>query len=213
MGLTVSLLSIFLGAFSFVCTVGAICTDCWQVNSKGSVVLSMRCRGLWGECVWDKFVKIWTCDVFSSYLNPHPGAIIIARASLITSAIAGAAAFICLLSGCPYFRCFQEATAKWRCLCLSTGCYLFAGFLSCIGVIRYCLYVFFQHQYEVSLSIPGFPSFEYGYSLWMAVAGGLAAIAAAVTSYYEGVLLKTFSMSPAKEMPAGDATGTTWTYV
>lgn len=44
-----------------------------QINSKGSVVLSTRCRGLWRECVWDKFVKIWTCDVFNSYLNPHPG--------------------------------------------------------------------------------------------------------------------------------------------
>ncbi|XP_061457878.1 claudin-16-like [Rhineura floridana] len=213
MGPAVSLLSIFLGALAFICTVGAICTDCWQVNSKGSVVLSMRCRGLWGECVWDKFVKIWTCDVFSSYLNPHPGAIVIARASIITSAVASAGAFLCLLSGCRYFRCFQEATAKWRFLCLSVGCDLFAGLLSCVGVIRYCLYVFFQHQYEVSLSIPGFPSFEYGYSLWMAMAGGLAALIAAAASCYEGVLLKTLHASPTKELAGHGPGKTAWTYV
>nr|XP_056720816.1 claudin-16-like [Euleptes europaea] len=212
MGSSASLLAIFSGALSFVCTVGALCTDCWQINSKGSVVLSMRCRGLWGECVWDKFVKIWTCDVFSSYLNPHPVAIILTRASLITSSVAGIGAFLCLLSGCRYFSCLQDKTAKHRCLCLSVGFYLLAGFASCVGVIRYCVYVFSQHQYEVSLSIPGFPSFEYGYSLWMAVAGNLAALAAAFMAYYDVWRMKTPSANPAKEY-AGNGIGMVRTYV
>ncbi|XP_063001483.1 claudin-16-like [Elgaria multicarinata webbii] len=212
MGSAASLVSIFSGALSFLCTIGSLCTDCWQVNSKGSVMLSVRCRGLWGECVWDKFVKIWTCDVFSSYLNPHPAAMITARASLITSAVAGAVAFLCLLSGCRYFSCGLQAPVKRRCLYLSVGCYLFAGLLSCFGVIRYCMYVFSQHQYEVSLNIPGFPSFEYGYSLWMAAAGDLAALVAAVTSYYEAVLMKAPGANLAKEM-AADGTGAACTYV
>ncbi|XP_066493564.1 claudin-16-like [Tiliqua scincoides] len=212
MGTAASLVSIVSGALSFVCTVASLCTDCWQVNSKGSVVLSMRCRGLWGECVWDKFVKIWTCDVFSSYLNPHPAAIIITRASLITAAITSAGAFFCLLAGCKYFLCCQEPTTKQRCLYLSVGFFLFAGLLSCVGVIRYCVYVFFRHQYEVSLRIPGFPSYEYGYSLWMAVAGNLAEIVAAATSYYQVVRNKVPNISPAKEH-AGNGIGTTYTYV
>ncbi|XP_054857227.1 claudin-16-like [Eublepharis macularius] len=214
MGSAASLVSIFSGALSFVCTIGSLWTDCWQVNSKGSVVLSMRCRGLWGECVWDKFVKIWTCDVFSSYLNPHPAAIILTRACLITSAVAGIGAFLCLLSGCRYFSCCQGPTiAKHRCLCLSVGFYLFAGLMTCVGVIRYCVYVFSQHQYEVSLSIPGFPSFEYGYSLWMAVASNLAAITAAFAAYYEVQLIKTpGSTNPVKEH-AGSGIGTVHTYV
>ncbi|XP_048374465.1 claudin-16-like [Sphaerodactylus townsendi] len=212
MGGVASLLSIFSGSLSFVCTVSSLCTDCWQINSKGSVVLSMRCRGLWGECVWDKFVKIWTCDVFSSYLNPHPAAIILTRASLITSAVAGIGAFLCLLLGCRYFSCCWDLTAKYRCLCLSVGFYFFAGFMSSIGVIRYCVYVFFQHQYEVSLRIPGFPSFEYGYSLWMAVAGNLAALAAAFTVCYEVRRMKTPSTNPANEH-AGNGLGMMRTYV
>ncbi|KAJ6666217.1 hypothetical protein lerEdw1_001122 [Lerista edwardsae] len=206
MGTAASLVSIASGALSFVCTVASLCTDCWQVNSKGSVVLSMRCRGLWGECVWDKFVKIWTCDVFSSYLNPHPAAIIITRASLITAAITSTGAFFCLLTGCKYFRCCQDPTTKQRCLYLSVGFFLFASLLSCLGVIRYCVYVFFRHQYEVSLSIPGFPSFEYGYSLWMAVAGNLAGIIAAATTYYQAVLNRAPNISPANGI------GTTHTY-
>ncbi|XP_020655662.3 claudin-16-like [Pogona vitticeps] len=208
----VALISVFLGALSFGCTVGSLCTDCWQVNSKGSVVLSMRCRGLWGECVWDKFVKIWTCDVYSSYLNPHPAAIVITRASLITSAVAGAAAFLCLLFGCRYFDCFLGATAKRRCLYLSMAFYLLAGLLSCVGVIRYSMYVFSQHQYEVSLRIPGFPSFEYGYSLWVAIAGNLAAFLAAVTLYYETELLKIPGTGPPEEA-AGDSPRMVCTYV
>ncbi|XP_077168669.1 claudin-16-like [Paroedura picta] len=201
-----SLVSICFGALSLVCMVGSLCTDCWQVNSKGSVVLSMRCRGLWGECVWDKFVKIRTCDVFSSYLNPHPAAIVLTRAFVITSAVAGIGAFLCLLLGCRHFRCCQEPTARHRCLCFSVGFYLFSGFTSSVGVIRYGVYVFSQHQYEVSLRIPGFPSFEYGYSLWMAVAGNLAALLAAFTTYWDARLLKTPSTSPAKEH-AGNSTG------
>ncbi|XP_053136575.1 claudin-16-like isoform X2 [Hemicordylus capensis] len=202
MGTASSLIAIFSGALSLVCT----------VNSKGSVVLSVRCRGLWGECVWDKFVKLWTCDVFSSYLNPHPAAIVVTRASLITAAITSAGAFLCLLMGCRHFGGCQEPPSKRRCLWLSVGFYLLAGLLSCVGVARYCVYVFSQHQYEVSLRIPGFPSFEYGYSLWMAVAGNLAAITAAITSYHQVVLSKAPDTSPATE-PAGNGIRTTHTYV
>ncbi|XP_044852540.1 claudin-16-like isoform X1 [Mauremys mutica] len=214
-----------------------------QINSKGSVVLSTRCRGLWRECVWDKFVKIWTCDVFSSYLNPHPAAIILTRTLLITSSIASAGAFLCLLLGFKYFSCCQEPLAKQHWLCLAAGLFFLVGawhtsgptqthseprqqtggfafwglpqdcgnhrvlcFVSgistSVGVTRYCVYVYSLHQYEVSLKIPGFPSFEYGYSLWMAVGGSLGAIVAAGVSCYE-VLFKKDPRANAVKAVAG----------
>ncbi|XP_062822965.1 claudin-16-like [Anolis carolinensis] len=185
MGLYGTLACLLGGFFSLLSLIGALWMDCWQVNSKGSVVLSLRCRGLWGECVWDKFVKIWTCDVFGSYLNPQPEAILVTRIAAIVSAIAAAAALLCLLCGCQYFQCLSAGIAKRHWLLSSVGFSLVAGLSSCVGVTRYGIYVFAQHQYEVSLRIPGFPSFEYGASLWLAVAGNLSAFFAAGASYLE----------------------------
>ncbi|XP_030041581.1 claudin-16 isoform X2 [Microcaecilia unicolor] len=185
MGSELNLFSILCGAFAMASTIASLWTDCWQINSKGSVVLSTRCRGLWRECVWDKFVKIWTCDVYSSYLNPHPVTIIVTRALIITSSIVGPVAFICLLLGFKYFICCQELFSKQQFLALSAGLYFLVGISSSAGIIRYCIYVYYVHQYEVSLKIPGFPSFEYGYSLWMAVGGSLGAITTAVLSCYQ----------------------------
>ncbi|KAM7139198.1 claudin-16-like [Macrochelys suwanniensis] len=166
-------------------TIAALCTDCWQINSKGSVVLSTRCRGLWRECVWDQFVKLWTCDVFASYLNPHPAAIILTRTLLITSSMASAGAFLCLLLGLKYFSCCRKPLAKQHCLHLAAGLFFLVGISTSAGALRYCVYVYSLHRFEVSLNIPGFPGFEYGYSLWLAVGGSLGAIAAAGGSCYE----------------------------
>ncbi|XP_078496526.1 claudin-16-like [Lissotriton helveticus] len=158
-----------------------------KINSKGSVVLSTRCKGLWRECVWDKFVKIWTCDVFSSYLNPHPGSIILTRSLIITSSIVSVMAFVFLLLGFKHFSVCHDSLTKQQYLQLSAAFYFLVGISSCAGIVRYCVYVYHVHQYEVSLKIPGFPSFEYGYSLWMAVGGSLGAIATAILSCYEVV--------------------------
>ncbi|CAM4654396.1 unnamed protein product [Lepidochelys olivacea] len=190
MGGAVTIFSILCGVFAVASTITSLCTDCWQINSKGSVVLSTRCRGLWRECVWDKFVKIWTCDVFNSYLNPHPAAIILTRTLLITSSIASAGAFLCLLLGSEYLSCCQGPLAKQRCLRLAAGLFFLVGISTSVGVVRYCVYVYSLHQYEVSLKIPGFPSFECGYSLWMAVGGSLGAIVAAAVSCYEVLFTK-----------------------
>ncbi|XP_041425352.1 claudin-16-like [Xenopus laevis] len=155
-----------------------------QINSKGSVTLSTRCKGLWRECVWDRFVKIWTCDVFSSYLNPHPAGIVLTRALIIASSIMSVLAFAFLVFGFKNFTCFHDPSIKLQCLRLSSGLHFLAGMSSCAGIIRYCVYVYGNHQYEVSLRIPGFPSFEYGYSLWVAVGGSLGAlVTAAITCY------------------------------
>ncbi|XP_066428466.1 claudin-16-like [Eleutherodactylus coqui] len=155
-----------------------------QINSKGSVMLSTRCKGLWRECVWDRFVKIWTCDAFSSYLNPHPATIVLTRALLIISSIMSVFAFCFLILGFKNFIWCQDASTKLQCLRLTSGLYFLVGMSSSAGIIRYCIYVYHVHQYEVSLKIPGFPSFEYGYSLWMAVGGNLGAITtAAITCY------------------------------
>ncbi|XP_069098563.1 claudin-16-like [Pleurodeles waltl] len=156
-----------------------------NINSKGSVVLSTRCKGLWRECVWDKFVKIWTCDVFSSYLNPHPGSIILTRSLIITSSIVSVMAFLFLLLGFKHFSVCHDSLTKQQYLQLSAAFYFLVGISSCAGIVRYCVYVYHVHQYEVSLKIPGFPSFEYGYSLWMAVGGSLGAITTAIISCYE----------------------------
>ncbi|XP_053308392.1 claudin-16-like [Spea bombifrons] len=163
-------------------TIAALWTDCWQINSKGSVMLSIRCKGLWKECVWDRFVKIWTCDGFSSYLNPHPAAIVLARALIITSSLTSVMAFFFLVFGSKNFNFCQDTSTKLQCLRLSSGLFFLVGISSSAGVIRYCVYVYFIHQYEVSLKIPGFPGFEYGYSLWMAAGGGLGAIATAIAT-------------------------------
>ncbi|KAM8927916.1 claudin-16-like [Pelodytes ibericus] len=147
-------------------------------------MLSIRCKGLWRECVWDRFVKIWTCDVFSSYLNPHPAPVVLTRALIITASITSVLAFLLLILGFKNFNYCQDPSIKLQCLWLSSGLHCLVGMSSLAGVIRYCVYVYFIHQYEVSLKIPGFPSFEYGYSLWMAVAGSLASITTAIMAGY-----------------------------
>ncbi|KAM4652126.1 claudin-16-like [Discoglossus pictus] len=147
-------------------------------------MLSTRCKGLWRECVWDRFVKIWTCDVFSSYLNPHPATIVLTRALIITSSILSVLAFLFLIFGFKHFNYCQDASTKLQFLRLSSGFYFLVGISSTAGIIRYCVYVYYVHQYEVSLKIPGFPSFEYGYSLWMAVGGSLGAVTTACLTCY-----------------------------
>lgn len=52
----------------------------------------------------------------------------------------------------------------------------------------------------MSLKIPGFPSFEYGYSLWMAVGGSLGAIVAAGVSCYEVLFTKDPRANAVKEV-------------
>ncbi|KAG8538041.1 hypothetical protein GDO81_023388 [Engystomops pustulosus] len=69
---------------------------------------------------------------------------------------------------------------------------------SSAAIIRYCVYVYHVHQYEVSLKIPGFPSFEYGYSLWMAVGGNLGAITTAAITCYLGLHKKKSTMKEDK---------------
>nr|XP_060615125.1 claudin-16-like [Anolis sagrei ordinatus] len=183
MGLCGTLASLLGGFFSLFALLGSLWMDCWQVNSKGSVGLSLRCRGLWGECVWDKFVKIWTCDVFGSYLNPQPEAILVTRIAVIVSVIAAAAALLCLVGGCQYFQCLWAGIAKQRCL---------------ISFVALSLLV--------SLKIPGFPSFEYGASLWLAMAGNLSAFFAAGASYLEMASGATSpSASPGKLLPGNTA--------
>ncbi|XP_067422873.1 claudin-16-like [Emydura macquarii macquarii] len=200
MGGAVTIFSILCGVFAMASIITSLCTDCWQINSKGSVVLSTRCRGLWRECVWDKFVKIWTCDIFSSYLNPHPAAIVLTRTLLVVSSIASAGAFLCLLLGFKYFSYCQEPLAKRHCLRLAAGLFFLAGISTSVGVIRFCVYVYSMHQYEMSLKIPGFPSFEYGYSLWMAVGGSLGAIVAAGTLCSEVLFEKDPRANATKEV-------------
>ncbi|XP_056398286.1 claudin-16-like [Hyla sarda] len=168
-------------------TIAALLTDCWQINSKGSVMLSTRCRGLWRECVWDRFVKIWTCDAFSSYLNPHPATIVLTRALIIVSSIISVFAFVFLILGLKNFIWCRDPSANLQCLRLASGLYFLVGMSSSAAIIRYCIYVYHVHQYEVSLKIPGFPSFEYGYSLWMAVGGNLGAVTMAAITCHQGV--------------------------
>ncbi|KAM3921403.1 claudin-16-like [Leptodactylus fuscus] len=182
-----NLILIICGSFTMASTIAALMTDCWQINSKGSVMLSTRCKGLWRECVWDRFVKIWTCDVFSSYLNPHPATIVLTRALIIISSIMSAFAFCFLILGFKNFSWCQDTSTKLQCLRLTSGLYFLVGMSSSAAIIRYCIYVYHVHQYEVSLKIPGFPSFEYGYSLWMAVGGNLGAITTAAITCYLGL--------------------------
>ncbi|XP_075047358.1 claudin-16-like [Mixophyes fleayi] len=181
-----NLILIICGSFTMATTIASLLTDCWQINSKGSVMLSTRCKGLWRECVWDRFVKIWTCDAFSSYLNPHPATIVLTRALIVTSSVTSVFALLFLILGLKNFTCCADAATKRQCLRFTSALYFLVGMSSSAAIIRYCVYVYYVHRYEVSLKIPGFPSFEYGYSLWMAVVGDLGAIATAVITCYLG---------------------------
>ncbi|XP_033898431.2 claudin-16-like isoform X1 [Acipenser ruthenus] len=212
MGCELNLLSVICGAFAVGGTIASLYTDCWQINSKGSVMLSIRCRGLWRECVWDKFVKIWTCDIFSSYLNPHPATIVVTRSLMITSSIASVAAFLCLLLGFRHFHYCKDAMRRRQLQRLAAALYFLVGVFSTGAIIRYCVYVYYIHQYEVSLKIPGFPGFEYGYSLWTAVGATLGALSSAVISTYESCCKKIKNEDGTKEGPS-QAKQTISTYV
>ncbi|KAM5141540.1 claudin-16-like isoform 1-T1 [Mantella aurantiaca] len=162
-------------------------------------MLSTRCKGLWQECVWDRFVKIWTCDAFSSYLNAHPASIVLTRALIITSSIISVLAFLFLIFGFENFNWGQDRATKLQCLRLSSGLFFFTGISSSAAIIRYCIYVYHIHQYEVSLKIPGFPSFEYGYSLWIVVGGNLGAFASALITCYLSCHKKKLNSTTSKE--------------
>ncbi|MBN3284874.1 CLD16 protein, partial [Polyodon spathula] len=114
-------------------------------------MLSIRCRALWRECVWDKFVKIWTCDIFSSYLNPHPATIVVTRSLMITSSIVSVAAFLCLLLGFRHFHYCRDAMMRRRLQRLAAALYFLVGVSSTGAIIRYCVYVYHIHQYEVNV--------------------------------------------------------------
>uniref|UniRef100_A0A8C5MJH7 Claudin n=1 Tax=Leptobrachium leishanense TaxID=445787 RepID=A0A8C5MJH7_9ANUR len=208
-----NLLVIICGVFTMASTIASLWTDCWQVNSKGSVMLSIRCKGLWRECVWDRFVKIWTCDAFNSYLNPHPSSIVLTRALIITSSITSALAFLLLIFGLRSFDCHQDEFVKLQCLRISSALTFLVGMSSSAGVIRYCVYVYHVHQYEVSLKIPGFPGFEYGYSLWMAAGGSLGAFITAITACYLSLYKKIPLGKQIKEINGNKCSKATKTYV
>ncbi|XP_043918959.1 claudin-16-like isoform X2 [Protopterus annectens] len=102
--------------------------------------------------------------------------IVATRSLMISSSIADIIACLCHLLGLKQLQLCGDTRTKLFFLRLSTALYTLAGVLSAVGIVSYSVYVYYTHQYEVSLKIPGFPSFEYGYSLWMGMGGTLGAL-------------------------------------
>lgn len=97
---------------------------------------------------------------------------------------------------------------------LYSKCHYFACMATHKRVKRF---LFFYSQYiasfyQVSLKIPGFPSFEYGYSLWTAVGATLGALSSAIISTYESCCKKIKNEEGTKEGPS-QAKQTISTYV
>ncbi|KAJ8400699.1 hypothetical protein AAFF_G00394680 [Aldrovandia affinis] len=94
-------------------------------------------------------------------------------------------AFLFLLLGFRHFRYCTEDRNRRQLQRLSAGVNFLVGLSTAAGVVAYSTHVYQRHQFEVSLNIPGFPGFEYGYSLWLAAAASLSAIATAVITACE----------------------------
>ncbi|KAG6929974.1 claudin-16-like [Chelydra serpentina] len=132
------LMAFCLGLLSTLLLVIATCTDCWMVNADDSLEVSLKCRGLWRECVTNVQDGIRTCDQYDSILAGHPLKIVVTRALLITADILAGLALITLLLGLDCIKFLKEAPHIKLKMCYMAGLILGLG-SKCSKALAICL--------------------------------------------------------------------------
>ncbi|KAJ7306469.1 hypothetical protein JRQ81_009823 [Phrynocephalus forsythii] len=156
-----------------------------------SVGLSVRCRGLWSECIFDNVADLWTCDIPVSYLSEHPAVLAVTRVLVILSGILSLLATPAFLVGMRCTKLFSDTDAQKHNFSLAAGSlFLLGGLLGTIAVLWYGIDTVQKYKLEISFGVPGV-TYELGYSYWMAAVGAACAAAS-------GIVLLAVECSPAQ---------------
>ncbi|XP_054857047.1 claudin-16-like [Eublepharis macularius] len=177
-------------------------SDCWRQDAKdplSSVGLSIRCRGLWSECIFDNVANLWTCDIPISYLSEHPAVLVVTRVLVILSGFLTLAAMPLFIAGMKCTKLISDKVPrKYKFSFASGGLFFLGGLAGAIAVLWYGIDTVQKYKLEVTFGIPGV-TYELGYAYWMAVGGAACACST-------GILLIVASsldaQSPGKEKNA-----------
>ncbi|XP_072012217.1 claudin-16-like [Engystomops pustulosus] len=181
---TVEVLSLVLGLVSFVSFIVCSTTDCWRQDAKdphSSVGLSLRCRGLWSECIYDNMANMWTCDIPISYLSEHSVVLVATRALVVVNGILSISATPVLILGMKCTNIVHKGGDHKTWFCRAASIMLLLGGISGgVAVFWYAIDTALKYRTEVVLAVPGI-TYELGYSYWFAAASaGCASIPALV---------------------------------
>uniref|UniRef100_A0A8C3FUZ7 Claudin n=1 Tax=Chrysemys picta bellii TaxID=8478 RepID=A0A8C3FUZ7_CHRPI len=172
------LMAFCLGLLSTLLLVIATCTDCWMVNADDSLEVSLKCRGLWRECVTNVQDGIRTCDQYDSILAGHPLKIVVTRALLIAADILAGLALITLLLGLDCIKFLKEAPHIKLKMCYMAG--LTLGVLGMVGSVWYAVDVYVERAtlilHDVFLGI----HYDFGWSCWLGMVGSTGCFMASI---------------------------------
>ncbi|CAM2104307.1 unnamed protein product [Caretta caretta] len=181
MSVIFQLMAFCLGLLSTLFLVIATCTDCWMVNADDSLEVSLKCRGLWRECVTNVQDGIRTCDQYDSILAGHPMKIVVTRALLITADILAGLALITLLLGLDCIKFLKEAPHIKLKMCYMAGLTLGLGsVLGMVGSVWYAVDVYVERAtlilHDIFLGI----HYDFGWSCWLGMVGSTGCFMASI---------------------------------
>uniref|UniRef100_UPI00398EBF50 claudin-16-like isoform X3 n=1 Tax=Pristiophorus japonicus TaxID=55135 RepID=UPI00398EBF50 len=149
-------------------------------DPHSSIGLSFRCRGLWGECVYDIAAGYWTCDIPTSFLGHLPTDLVITRALVIVTSAASIVATLVLIGGMKCTKFVSDGgTEKDKLIVYAGAIFFFGGIAGGIGMTWYAAETVVKYKFEVSFGVPGI-TYELAYSYWLASTGVLCMCLAGV---------------------------------
>ncbi|XP_029947542.1 claudin-16-like [Salarias fasciatus] len=162
---------LLMAAASLLLLAAAAGKDCWREGAKdalSSVGLSWRCRGLWGECVYDGLVGLRTCDVSPSYMETLPAALLAMRLSLLGMGSLCVSSVLVLVPALDCVRLLSSRPEGRRLLLLqvSGALCLCGGVCGAVGLLWYGVETYSRYTLEAALHTPGI-TFEFGASYWL----------------------------------------------
>uniref|UniRef100_A0A8C8S8Y0 Claudin n=1 Tax=Pelusios castaneus TaxID=367368 RepID=A0A8C8S8Y0_9SAUR len=175
------LMAFFLGLLSTLLMVIATCTDCWMVNADDSLEVSLKCRGLWRECVTNVQDGIRTCDQYDSILAAHPLKIVVTRALLITADILAGFALAVLLLGLDCVKFLKdEPLLKLKMCYVSADFVPLLGVLGVVGSVWYAVDVYVERATLVSHNVFLGIHYDFGWSCWLGMIGSTGCFVASI---------------------------------
>uniref|UniRef100_A0A8D0BUJ5 Claudin n=1 Tax=Salvator merianae TaxID=96440 RepID=A0A8D0BUJ5_SALMN len=128
-------------------------SDCWRQDAKdptSSVGLSIRCRGLWSECLFDNVANLWTCDIPVSYLSEHPAVLMATRVLVVLSGFLTLSAIPPFIAGMRCIKLLQNQVHQKHRLTLAAGVlFLLGGLSGATAILWYGLDTVQKYKLEV----------------------------------------------------------------
>uniref|UniRef100_A0ACB8EE75 Uncharacterized protein n=2 Tax=Sphaerodactylus townsendi TaxID=933632 RepID=A0ACB8EE75_9SAUR len=177
------MLAMALGVSGLLLLILCAESDCWRQDAKdplSSVGLSVRCRGLWSECIFDNVADLWTCDIPISYLSEHPAVFVATRVLVILTGFLTLAAMPLFIAGMKCTKLIRDKVLwKYKFSLAAGTLFLLGGLAGAIAVLWYGIDTVQKYKLEVTLGIPGV-TYELGCAYWMAAGGAACACAAGI---------------------------------